>query len=756
MKIEKIVVKGFKCFNKRTEVFLDDFNGIIGNNGVGKTAILEALSRCFDIDSRKRGIRKEDFYVKRGESLDKENERNLSIDIYFVFPNLIDGEEETIPDFFKHISIDKPQSPPKCRVRLEATWFNTNIPGGDIEETLFWVNHLEEDVYEEDMAGKINADIRSKIRVHYIPATRDPQEHMKQSATSVLYQLIKSVNWSETIKGKFETLNNDFNELFKNEKGVSIISEKLSKAWGELHNEDIYKNVNLSPLSNEFESIIAKINATFSPTDIGGEDSHEKLSDGMKSLFYFTLIKSMFDIEDEIIKEKDSEKEKRKFIKEMGELPYLSIFAIEEPENHLAPHNFGKVMKLFKELTETNRAQVIITSHSPSIIKRIEPEEIRYILQDRRTGNSEIKKITLPEKSSEAFTYIKEGVKAYPELYFSRLVILGEGDSEEIVIPKIAKAFGLDLDYHYVSMVPLGGRHVNHFWKLLTDLNIKHITLLDYDRGRGGGDWARIKYVIDQLVENKKIIPEEFKYKDGTLIDIPSIINKEKNEELEISWIDDLKSYNVYFSYPIDLDFSMLLKFKKEYMYIEGKERGPKVCQSIEERLGFILKSFPKQNRCIELFSKKLSKYIEDGNGDLEELEEIEYKTLLSKCSNIDYIKEFNLWINENLAKDKLINKEKSTYDKENVEMIRKAIADVLKIDNIDNIDLTNPFVYDKTFRSWFWYRYLFLGKGKPISHIRAFTHIEKEGSEYIRNNCPEELKELVIKMKGFLGVSND
>jgi putative ATP-dependent endonuclease of the OLD family len=61
-------------------------------------------------------------------------------------------------------------------------------------------------------------------------------------------------------------------------------------------------------------------------------------------------------------------------------------------------------------------------------------------------------------------------VRAYPELYFASLVVLCEGDSEEIVLPRLATPLGLPLDRRFVSVVPLGGRHVNHFWRLLRDL----------------------------------------------------------------------------------------------------------------------------------------------------------------------------------------------------------------------------------------------------------------------------------------------
>ena len=86
--------------------------------------------------------------------------------------------------------------------------------------------------------------------------------------------------------------------------------------------------------------------------------------------------------------------------------------------------------------------------------------------------------------------------------YFAKLDILGEGDSEEIILPKYWEAMNGSTDVSGISIVPLGGRHVNHFWRLLNDLEIPHITLLDLDRERDGGGWGRIKYVLEQLIAN--------------------------------------------------------------------------------------------------------------------------------------------------------------------------------------------------------------------------------------------------------------
>ena len=90
----------------------------------------------------------------------------------------------------------------------------------------------------------------------------------------------------------------------------------------------------------------------------------------------------------------------------------------------------------------------------------------------------------------------------------ARFVVLGEGASEEVVLPRVAEALGLAIDRSFVAVVPLGGRHVNHLWRLLTDLDLPHATLLDLDWGRAGGGWGRIKTACTQLLENG-VAPEK-------------------------------------------------------------------------------------------------------------------------------------------------------------------------------------------------------------------------------------------------------
>ena len=154
-----------------------------------------------------------------------------------------------------------------------------------------------------------------------------------------------------------------------------------------------------------------------------------------------------------------------------------------------------------RSLTAEGGAQAIITSHSPAVLSRVDPREVRYCRCDPKTRVTSVKAVKMPSGTDEEAKFVRGALLAYPELYFARFVILVEGDSERIVLPRLAEALDLLIDPAFVAIVPLGGRHVIHFWRLLKGLGIPHATLLDLDLGRSGAGWGRIKNAIENLIE---------------------------------------------------------------------------------------------------------------------------------------------------------------------------------------------------------------------------------------------------------------
>ena len=362
------------------------------------------------------------------------------------------------------------------------------------------------------------------------------------------------------------------------------IERAISEQWAALHELTAYQNVRLQPLSSRLEDLLRQVEATFRPGDDARAQPLERLSDGLRSLFYFSLVGARFAIEQAARAAVQAGEQEPALEFEEGALPALTVFAVEEPENHLAPHYLGRILTLLHQLAARSNAQVILSSQSPAILGRVAPEHVRHFRLDAQSGTAAVRPIRLPdEDAGEVYKYVKEAVRAYPELYFASLVVLCEGDSEEIVLPRIAAACGLAFDRRFVSVVPLGGRHVNHFWRLLRDLGIPHITLLDLDRERLGGGWGRIHYACVQLLHFRPSLrsrlltdPEDAHRLSGEQLSQLASRNVTELGAMQL-WIEHLEQFDVFFSAPLDLDFLMLQTFPEQYHATAQEGGGPRV-----------------------------------------------------------------------------------------------------------------------------------------------------------------------------------
>jgi hypothetical protein len=203
-------------------------------------------------------------------------------------------------------------------------------------------------------------------------------------------------------------------------------------------------------------------------------------------------------------------------------------------------------------------------------LTRVNPERVRYFRVDPDIATAAVREITLPTSGTEAGKYVREAVRAHPELYFAKFVVLGEGDTEELVIPRIAQAQGVSLDPSFVAMVPLGGRHTNHMWKLLNDLSIPHATLLDLDYGRAGAGPARLRDACSRLTDNGA---DPLDSLDG-YDDVTDIEDGLKLADLR-PIVKHLREFGVFFAWPLDLDYAMLDRFESAYTHLEPGTRGP-------------------------------------------------------------------------------------------------------------------------------------------------------------------------------------
>lgn len=692
MKLKKVVINNFRSFGDSQVIKISNQTALIGNNSSGKTTLLQALIKLFSDKQNDRIIRKSDFHLAKG-ARPGANAKNLFIETFFEFSELEgDSYSPSIPSFFEHFTVCKEGGKPFLRIRLESSWEDDGTIEGSIDTQIYYISSGEEKFREEDKHRAPRKDL-DKIRVLYVPASRTPERELGNASGSMLSRLVNSINWTEDeikeITDKIDELNN----TFLSENGaLTQINQEIQKSWELYHEDNRFSQAELTINSSEMAVALRQIALKFSPTTTEEAFTVSDLGDGLRSIFYFSLVDSILDIELEITKDREENPDSPRF-KLIP--PILTILAIEEPENHIAPHHIGKLVKRFKQLSNNDNSQVILTSHSPAIVKRIDPEDLRYLRIENNDSvlQTIVSDIQLPQSIDESYKYIKGAIQVYPELYFAKLVVLGEGDSEELLLPKFFDLLGKECDSSQISVVPLGGRHVNYFWKLLNSLGIPHITLLDFDNERYGGGWGRIQYVIKQLIINgvakEKLVTVTTKSKESRVLDDNEIDKiqdwkiERPDKQLLGGWTKMLEKFNVFFSAPIDIDFLMLQHYKEYYLDMLSSKEGPVIS------------------------------YVDSGGNSKK-----------VKLTDLDCI------------------------DKLQLEGLEKRIEEAKIATLKDKSGPGDSFTREEK-ELMIWYQYFFLGRGKPTTHMQFLSSIS---DDELTRNLPPVFEKIVNRAEELLG----
>ena len=577
MKIEAISIKNFRCFSPRgTRIKMEScVTAFVGGNGSGKTAVFLALQRLFGVTPTQRMVRRQDFHLPVDQE-ELQSGATLLIEAVFSFPELDtlneDDAEDAVPEFFRQMAASAPGAPLKARMRLQAAWTDDGTPDGSIEEDLRWITTLDDD-FDWDDCNRVQPVERGSIQLIYVPAVRDAAAQVTALLRGRLWQAAK---WSDQFRHDSAAGAKEIQQLFEREEPAQFVIERLSKRWKQVHEADTDTTPVLRMVESRFEELVRKAEFGFFPDEAGQVRALADLSDGQRSLFHIALTAATLEVEKDAFAQPPEESS---FDQEKLRRTSLTLLAIEEPENSLSPFFLSRIVAQAREIGALPSAQVAMSSHSPAILSRIEPEEVRYFRLRRKVRRAYVRSLTLPKDNGEASQYVRLAIRAYPELYFARFVILGEGDSERLVIPRIAEAMGVQLDPSFVPIVPLGGRYVSHFWRLLNNLSIPHATLLDLDLGRVHGGAALIADVVSKLREIDNDLSENAFVEDGT-IDPAEVDAIEESDLLdegeEYDWLKALREEEIFFSFPLDIDFAMLRAFPDAYQHSNPGGRGPR------------------------------------------------------------------------------------------------------------------------------------------------------------------------------------
>ncbi|MDI5893889.1 ATP-dependent nuclease [Flavobacterium algoritolerans] len=427
--LKQVRIYGFRGL-ENIEIDFEPNTILVGCNNSGKTTLLKALQLAL---SNSLSISIDDFFYCEARMSNK-----IIIDVLMI---PVDGDfsqiDEFEDDWHSVITTDRITLTDEGKQILS---FRTIIEEDFSKKTYRkkqyiideWAKFEDGGIswYENEYDKDLNFYF-DEIPFFYIDANRDILDDIK-SKTSYFGRLLSTIEYDSNDKEAIEELIKELNRrTIESSDVLSNIESTLLELDTAMDNPE--NTVSLTPFTKKLKDLNKGVNITYS------EFSMDYHGMGTRSWSSLLVLKSFLQYY------------KRKF--EASAKMYFPIIAIEEPESHLHPNAQKKLYSQLKSIP----GQKIISTHSSYIAGSAELKEIRSLTKNN--SNVEVKKIEVTEFSPEDIRKIERHVvNTRGELFFSKAIILCEGETEEQSLPLlIKKHFGKDVIELGIDIVGIGG-----------------------------------------------------------------------------------------------------------------------------------------------------------------------------------------------------------------------------------------------------------------------------------------------------------
>lgn len=489
MKINKITIQNFKCLGPDpiTLDFSDNIIVLIGENNVGKSSVLKALSIYF---SGTKTMPVEYFFNKQTDF-----EHAVKITIWFndltngdkshqaISPYISTGDDEELW-ILKKLYYYSDDGKAKCSYITIVNGEEKNNPAG--------LPQISDDLFTEEKMQKI-----------YVEAVRNLSEVTEGSGKTIFGQLFNLILCSDLEE------TTQFKELLRSfEEYTALFNEETQLPKIKEIEEEITKRLSrIIPAKSFINAEVPKVQKILPTPSLLANDGREidtrpeEQGHGFQRALIFTLLELFAETKSPITKE----------------IGPCNLLLIEEPEVYMHPQMIRKIANVLYDIAEQGKAQVIITTHSPFLIRIVNKQ--KTLIRFMRTTDNKLKIFQQNEKifpdanSEEAKKRLQMILRFDPavnELFFAKRVVLLEGESEFCALKETGEFIDFmreDTNLHKKEdttlincrgrdFIPLFQKVLNHFQidyvvihdtegqDLESGINKIILKLLNYDEGR--------------------------------------------------------------------------------------------------------------------------------------------------------------------------------------------------------------------------------------------------------------------------------
>jgi putative ATP-dependent endonuclease of OLD family len=457
--IKTVRIAGFRAL-ENIELQLERTTVLTGMNNTGKTSFLKALQIAL---GNRQFISQDDFFVS-----DHKHSDEIIIDLKIVPVDKNGKETSFFSDDWEEVFQEK-----RIVSKIEASFvsirtivkFNelTNTYKTSQQALNDWGLFKENGKYwfENVSDAKENSNNFKEMPFFYVDAKRDILDDIKIK-NSYLGKMLSKIEYNnedvEALEKQIKDLNDkavDKSYILKN------IRDNLKGLETAMDSSD--GEVEITPFTKKIRDLNKGVSIYYKDKD--NSFSMEYHGMGTRSWSSLLTLKAFI-----ALLERNSEEEKKVF---------FPIIALEEPESHLHP-NAQK--KLYNQISSMC-GQTIISTHSPYIATSAELNEIRSLYKkgDRVVSG----RLNLDNLSIEDIRKIKQKVvHSKGELFFSKGIVLFEGETEEQALPIFAKkyfkqsSFEMGLDFIGVG----GSGNYLPFLRFADSLSIPWFILSDGEK----------------------------------------------------------------------------------------------------------------------------------------------------------------------------------------------------------------------------------------------------------------------------------